>query len=562
MNYSTACTDWQKRLVAGESIIPAPLFDDSAEKAWAIFSRLRLTDVYGLPTFGECAEPWVKDFVCAIFGAYDGQTNRQHINEFGLLISKKNGKSTIAAAIMLTALLLSWRRNEEYLIIAPTKEVAENSFSPACAMIEADPVLRRMFDIVPSKRTVTLRALNSSLKIVSSSSRALSGKKAGRVLVDELWLFGEQRGAQAMLMEALGGQISRPEAFTIFLTTQSDEQPAGIFKDKLTYWRNVRDGVIQDNKVLPILYEFPQEMVDDESFLLPENYRITNPNLGKSVSADWITRGLEQLKGVQDGSFQQFIAKHLNVEIGQNLRSDRWCGADLWPDSADSSVTLDYIIENCDTVTCGIDGGGLFDMLALNVLGRDTETGKLYSWVHCWVSAALGKRFPVLQGKFGNFVNDGDLTIINTSGEDIAGLCDYISKVKHLLPKTNAVGVDPAGIGQIVDALLSDEVGLTERQVMGVPQGWKLNGAIKGIERMLDDGKLKHADSALFSWCVGNAKVNQVGNAVSITKNQSTLEKIDALVALFDAFVMMALNPVRETIAARKRKTLFLTLGG
>lgn len=537
--WSTACLDWERRLVAGESIIPPPIFPDQAEQALGIFRELRVSDLPGKPTFGECSEEWVFDFVKAIFGGYDAETGNQLIREYGLLISKKNTKSTIAAGIMLTALILCWREDEEHLILAPTKEVADNSFKPAAGMIRADDELSDMFQIQDHIRTITHRITRNTLKVVAADTDTVSGKKSGRILVDELWLFGKRSNAEAMFMEALGGQVSRNEGWVIFLTTQSDEPPAGVFKERLDYWRDVRDGKIPDQKTLGILYEFPDEMVEKKAYLDPENFYITNPNIGRSVSAEWIADQLRKNQAKTDGTLQQFLAKHLNIEIGLNLRTDRWAGVDFWEPQI-RPVTFTDILQRAEVATVGIDGGGLDDLLGLYVIGRDKNTREWIGWGHAWAHEIAVRRRKSEESRFNDFVKAGDLTIVKRVGQDTEEVAEYVSRINdaELLDK---IGIDPSGVGQILDALVEAEI--PEDSVVGVSQGWRLGGAIKTTERKLAEGVLIHGGQPLMAWCVGNARVEPKGNAILITKQASGKGKIDPLMALFNAVSLMALNP-------------------
>jgi phage terminase large subunit-like protein len=545
VEWNTACPDWEERLIRGDSIIPPPIFPDQAEQALAIFKQLRVVDLPGRPTFGECCDDFVFDFVGAIFGAYDADTGSQLIREFFLLISKKNAKSTIAAGIMLTALILCWREGEEHLILAPTKEVADNSFKPAAAMVRADDELQALFHVQDHVRTITHRVSTASLKVVAADTETVSGKKSGRVLVDEHWVFGKRANAEAMFMEALGGQVSRPEGWVIYLTTQSDEPPAGVFKDKLNYFRDVRDGKIHDPRSLGVLYEFPEKMVKEKSYMDPANFYITNPNIGRSVDAAWIEDQLRKVSAKTDGAFQQFLAKHLNVEIGLNLRSDRWAGADFWEGAAEPGLTLEELLARSEVVVVGLDGGGLDDLFGMGVIGRERETRKWLAWSHAWAHKIVLERRKEIAPLLLDFQQAGELTIVEQPGDDVSDVADIICQIRDsgLLPEKHAVGVDTAGIGDTVDELTTEMRGITMDQIIGISQGWKLNGAIKTAERKLAGGELVHGGAGLMNWAVGNARIEDRGNAILITKQASGKAKIDPLMALFNAVSLMALNP-------------------
>src|SRR6478609_7570013 len=158
ITWSTALPDWQDRIVSGQSLIPcAPLFPEEADRALAIFSGLRIVDAPGSPTIGAACRSWVTDFAQAIFGSCDPETGERLIRYFFLLVSKKNSKSTLAAAIMLTSLIRNWRRSAEFLILAPTIEVAGNSFLPARDMIRADDELTDLLHVQEHLRSITHR---------------------------------------------------------------------------------------------------------------------------------------------------------------------------------------------------------------------------------------------------------------------------------------------------------------------------------------------------------------------------------------------------------------------
>ena len=544
--WSTACPDWEKKILAKESLIACkPLYPTEADLALNVFKKLTLVDVAGKPKIGAVTGQWVFDFVGAIFGAYDRDNNERLINEFFLLISKKNTKSTIAAGIMLTAIILNDRFSAEFIIIAPTKEVADNSFKPIQDMIRESAKLTSLFSVSGHTRTITHRKTRATLSVVASDTGSVGGKKGAFILVDELWIFGKRANAEAMLEEATGGMASFPEGFLIWLSTQSDEPPAGIFKKKLDYARKVRDGEIHNPTFLPIIYEFPQSMIEDESYLDPDNFYVTNPNLGRSTHIKFLLNKFEQKKELGPESIQIFLAKYLNIEIGMNKRADRWAGADFWVMCAyKDRLVIETIIELSDVIVVGLDGGGLDDLFGMAVIGRDkNDRGRWYVWNRAWAHEIVLNRRKDIAPALLDFRDRGDLVIVKSLGEAVAQAGKIIKRLaaSEKMPDKHSIGMDKLGMPSMQDGLIAE--GVDFEMMVAVPQGYLLSGYAQTLEWKLAEGDLLHAGQPMMNWCVGNAKGVMKGNALMITKQESGRGKIDPLMAMLNAGALMSLNP-------------------
>ncbi|MCU4595344.1 terminase large subunit [Acinetobacter radioresistens] len=538
--WTTSCPDWEERIVAKKSLMPCePLFPEVADVAERIFKELILVDVMGSPKMGEVTLPWVIEFVRAIFGAYDPEQKKRLIREFFLLISKKNTKSTIAAGIMMVALILNDRMSAELILLAPTKEVADNSFNPIRDFIRADPELQEMFNVSEHTKTVTHLGTNATLKVIAAESNAAAGKKASIILIDEVWLFGKRANAESMFREAKGGLASRPEGCVIYLSTMSDEVPCGVFKQLLDYARDIRDGIKVNPQFLPLIYEFPKWMLEAGEHLKPENFYITNPNLGASVDVDYLINEFEKVRDAGEESLRDFLAKHLNVEIGMNLRANRWAGAEFWLPQA-KKFTIEKLIDQSDVITMGIDGGGLDDLLGFAVLGRHAKSRKWWLWNHAWCQEIALERRKENAPKYKDFAAENTLTIVERVGPDIDQLAKIAKKVFDS-GKLDKIGLDPLGLGGLLDGLLA--VGIPQEQMIAIAQGYKLAGYIQTTERKLAEGSLYHTGSQLMTWCVGNARVVMKGNGMMISKQESGTAKIDPLIATFNAVALMSMNP-------------------
>lgn len=545
--WDLSCPDWADRLREGRSPIPElPLFHAEADFALRVFDELQLPDVPGLPKLRDACGPWFRDIVRAVFGSWDPERRERFIRDFFVLAPKGSSKTSYSAGLMLTALIMNQRPRAEMLFVGPTQAISDRAYDQAVGMIRAAPALERRFKPVEHVKEIKDLITGAEMKVKTFDLSILTGSIPIIVLLDEVHLLGRNAHTTKVLRQIRGGLEKTREGFLLITTTQSDEKPAGAFADELKLARQIRDGEFRGRNIrpmLPVLYEFPNEIAQDPvKWQDPANWPMVMPNLGRSIHLDSLLQDWESERTKGNHAVRVWASQHLNIQIGVGLRSDGWVGAEFWDRQAEEGLTLEALLDRCEVVTVGIDGGGLDDLFGLCVVGREKETKRWLVWSHAWCHSIVLERRKSIAAKLLDFQAAGELTIVADRLDDIAEIAEIIDGIRErgLLAQ---VGADPWGIGAFVDAMAEIGVSQENGQLVGVSQGQAMMNAIKTAERKLVDGTLVHSGSGLMQWCVENLKIEPTRTAITATKQNAGDAKIDVVMAMFDAIVPMSRNP-------------------
>lgn len=560
--WDLSCPDWEQRMRQGRSLIPdLPLIEDEAAMGLAFFDQLQLPDVPGKPFMRNACGQWWRDLVRITCGSWDPVAQTRYVREIFSMAPKGSSKTTNGAGLVLTLMLMNRRPRAQGIFIGPTQAIADRAYEQAAGMIEASPDLKRRFKPVDHRKTIEDLLTKSEAKVVTFDVNIVTGGILIFALLDELHLLGRSQHTGKVLRQIRGGLEKTPEGVLLITTTQSDEPPQGAFRDELIQARKIRDGKFRGKLMrptLPVLYEFPADIAADrEQWGDPNNWPMVMPNLGKSVHLDSLWRDWQSEKDKGEHAIRVWASQHLNIEIGVGISNDGWRGADFWEETGNPELTLEAILEQCDVVTMGGDGGGLDDLMGLVVVGRHKATRQWLAWAHAFADPKVLERRKDIAAALLDFKEEGSLTLGDgpTRYAMFAAIVAQVVRSGKLPPK-DAVGIDPNNAAAMFEAL--ETAGVTPEQIKRLLQGPALAPALYGLELKLDDGTFTHCAQRIMAWSVANAKVEPKGNHLMVTKQISGRSKIDLVIALFEAAILMSWNPEGMVSVYRSRGALVL----
>ena len=467
----------------------------------AVERALRFCNLLALPN-GQPLEllPWQIFVIAGIFGFYDG--DRRLTRRAFISVARKNGKSTMAAALGLKLLLADDERAAQVVCVARSRRQARIVFSEACGMVQADERLRRI--VYPYRDELRVPAARGIMWAASADSANLFGYSLSGAIIDELHVHRDRTLWDACITS----MAARQQPLLIAIST-AGEDTSGLFNE-------LRETAAQNNddRFFAVDYFVTSDDWKDES-----RWREANPSLGATIT-------LDALRDVYNASRSPaaeiaFRRYHLNQSVASH---SAWIPIDIWRAAEVSALP------NLDGRECvvGIDLASTTDLSAIvAVFPDDDGMAFVKYWAFCSQYAARsGKR----SREYRKFIGNGELV---ATGEDVMDEAVIRRTLVDITRRyqVKAIYYDPAFAAGLLQRAVVD--GLPESLLVEHPQYAKVFDApLRETERRIYERKLLHERSELFDFCIANAvcESNSYG-ARRLSKKRST-GPIDLAVAL------------------------------
>lgn len=506
------------------------------ERMWRVMANLKITQgKLAGERLGMVAPPWQERWIRTLYG-HTAEDGAALFREAFLMISKKQGKSTISGMLGIAHCVAFPEERGSVIIMADSKEQAHLVYDSMASTVEADPWLASQFHVRRYRSDLIHRATNTHLKAVASELAAVVGQIPSMYIVDELHLLGLKPKGGQLVRQLSSGIAVRENGLGIYITTAPVGVASGIYTSTYNRARRILEGEGGTDRMFPVVFQMPDDCNPDDK----KYWWMPNPSLDYTISKQWFHEEHANAKADPDpGTYANFLSQHLNIHAQELIGVDRWIPTDVWDAFADETVTLERIIDEADTLYLSMDAGYRFDPSAAVVLGHKAD-GTYLLWSHQWIHAD-GYNTAKDHIPYDEFVESGVLTVGETENADVVGLFSLAERL-YKTGKLSCVGVDPAKLQSIIQMM--EDAGMT---VVAVKQGWQLNPHLIATERLIYNGGIVHSGSPMLRWNFSNALLSERGMAKALVKPSGATggggyQKIDGVVCVVMA-VAVASDP-------------------
>jgi phage terminase large subunit-like protein len=487
--------------------------------------------------------PFQQFMTGAIFGWRSGAVRRfRHV---WLEAAKGAGKSPWAASVALTALFLDAERGSELFCAAVTREQARIQFRDCATMAQASPTLAKRLEFADGN--IAMPETGSFIRPISSEARALDGKRVSVGLIDEV-----MEHASADVYDKLRAGTKARLQPLIVCTSNSGYDKNGIAWRLHEYSIRVLEGVEQNDTWFGLIFALDPcaacraaghqqpngecgacDQITDESVWLK-----ANPLLDIALPRQYLR---EQVAEALAMPSKRGVVERLNFGLWTSA-SVRWLPADTW--AACGTTPVDRAALRSRSCVLAVDLGESHDHTAIVALfGSSEEDGYDALPFFFTAEAGLDDRARRDRAPYRDWEREGLLEVVPGETVKFDQLRTFIQTLAAEFD-VREVALDKWRAKQLMTLLSED--GLVCVEV--APTAANIAPAASALERLLKEGKIRHANHPILAWNAANAvaDVDHVGN-VRPSKVRSG-GRIDGVTALCIALVRALAAPSFRSI--------------
>jgi phage terminase large subunit-like protein len=485
-----------------------------ADRVVAFFGQLRhVKGRWGHGPDGQ-GEPftlmaWQEHEIIRPFFGYIASDGRRIYKRCFIAVAKKNGKTALCAGLALYALFGEGEPGAEVYSAAADREQASLVFQSAAPMCRNVSALDKRSKILEVQRRIVVPSTNSFYQVLSAEVETKHGLSPFCVIFDELHAQPNRNLWDVLTAGAFAARLE-PMLFTI---TTAGYDRNSICYEEWDYARKVRDGIIEDPALLPVIYEVPEDADwNDEKM-----WHLANPSLGTTIDLDDMRAEYRKAKELPANE-NAYRRLRLNQWVSQESRflpMDKW---DALEEPHSVSGRVHY---------AGLDLSSTTDITAYLRVAWDGPCLDVFG--HYWVPGFnIEERERRDRAPYREWARQGFVTL--TEGDII----DYASVRQHMREKSASdgrpaeVGFDPWNATQFCQVELPDDGFVT----VEVRQGYRtLSAPTKRLLELVLAGQLRVKDPVL-RWMADNVVVTTDPTGAIKPDKSKARQRIDGIVAL------------------------------
>lgn len=473
-------------------------------------------------------ELFQKAFIEALFGFVDERGLRKYRKAI-FFVARKNGKSVLDSALATYMLVKDKEGGAEIYSVATKKEQAKIVWDETKKMIKKSPELNRLIRCLIGG--IYFDANDSLFRALASDSNSLDGLNSHFVICDEVHAWNDKN-----LLDVMYDSMSARQQPLLIETSTMGTIRQNVFDIEYDYASQVIDGALEDETLLPIIYELDNE----QEWTNEECWYKANPALGSIKSIQTLREKVERAKN-NPIELVNLLCKDFNVR--QNSINSWLTFEDLNNEEIYNEWRDCYCIG-------GVDLSSTTDLTCASLLG--VVKGKIrVKQMYFIPGNYLEKKITEDKIPYDKWLK---LDLLRLSGD---AKIDYHDITKWFLEQVQEFDLRPLWVGY--DSwnaqFWCDEMRENGFDMVEVRQGFKTESApLKQLKADLIDKKINYNNNPILKWNLANVVVKTDDNENIMISKEKAKQRIDGVASLMDAYVIFVnrrseyLNYINEEV--------------